>query len=349
MFLKGTVNHRMHVHSYHPVIVTFMIKYIYTYICMYKIKRGWLIEKCLFKKDFVYLFLGRREGREKERESNINMWLPLTCPLLGPGPQPRHVPWLGIEPATLWFTGWCSIHLSHTSQGKKCVSLSGRITESGAVRHLNCEGQVLTEIGWGSCGWRFLSHVLSTADTLMVESWAESTTLLKLFTLYLFCYLSSHRWFLLFHAHIKYTYIPWTRGFGFWMGKLWVPACALIPMTCSVPNPFLYLPGHTFSGSLATGQPCDSSLSSRLWMVEMSATSRPGMQSSCLIPHVRGDLWNPIMSTTGPGGRRSQKEPEGARRSQVPWIATWRRATCHSDVRLVWVRNECILMEVTEV
>ena len=28
----------------------------------------------------------------------------------GPGPQPRHVPWLGIKPVTLCFTGQCSIH-----------------------------------------------------------------------------------------------------------------------------------------------------------------------------------------------------------------------------------------------
>ena len=31
-------------------------------------------------------------------------------PYWGPGPQPRHVPWLGIERVTLWFTGQCSIH-----------------------------------------------------------------------------------------------------------------------------------------------------------------------------------------------------------------------------------------------
>ena len=30
----------------------------------------------------------------------------------GPGLKPRHVPWLGIEPETLWFAGWCSIHWS---------------------------------------------------------------------------------------------------------------------------------------------------------------------------------------------------------------------------------------------
>ena len=30
-----------------------------------------------------YLFLERGEGREKEKERNINVWLPLLCPLLG--------------------------------------------------------------------------------------------------------------------------------------------------------------------------------------------------------------------------------------------------------------------------
>ena len=39
----------------------------------------------LFFKDFIYLFLER--GREGEREGNINVWLPLTCPLLGTWPE----------------------------------------------------------------------------------------------------------------------------------------------------------------------------------------------------------------------------------------------------------------------
>ena len=30
-------------------------------------------------KDCIYLFLERREGREKERERQINVWLPLMC------------------------------------------------------------------------------------------------------------------------------------------------------------------------------------------------------------------------------------------------------------------------------
>ena len=40
-------------------------------------------------KDFIYLFLERGEGTEKEKD--INMWLPLTHPHQGPGLQPRHV------------------------------------------------------------------------------------------------------------------------------------------------------------------------------------------------------------------------------------------------------------------
>ena len=31
----------------------------------------------------MFLFLERAEGKEKERERNINVWLPLSCSLLG--------------------------------------------------------------------------------------------------------------------------------------------------------------------------------------------------------------------------------------------------------------------------
>ena len=36
-----------------------------------------------FLNDFICLFLERGEGREKEREKKINVWLPHTRPLLG--------------------------------------------------------------------------------------------------------------------------------------------------------------------------------------------------------------------------------------------------------------------------
>ena len=39
-----------------------------------------------FFKDFIYSFLGRREGKEKERDRNINVWLHLMHPVLGTWP-----------------------------------------------------------------------------------------------------------------------------------------------------------------------------------------------------------------------------------------------------------------------
>ena len=36
-------------------------------------------------------------------------------------PQPWYVAWLGIEPVTLQFIGWCSSPLGHTSQGPRTV------------------------------------------------------------------------------------------------------------------------------------------------------------------------------------------------------------------------------------
>ena len=84
----------------------------------------------IFKKDrdnrlyFIYLFLERGEGREKE-ERNIYAWLPPALPLLGtwPGLQPGHVPWLAIEPETLWFAGQHSIHWATPARANLTTSL----------------------------------------------------------------------------------------------------------------------------------------------------------------------------------------------------------------------------------
>ena len=62
-----------------------------------------------FLKTLFILFLDRGERREKERELNINVWLPLTCPL----------PWLGIKPVTLWFAGRCSIHWATPARAER--------------------------------------------------------------------------------------------------------------------------------------------------------------------------------------------------------------------------------------
>ena len=70
----------------------------------------------LFFKDFIYLIL-EREGREKERERNINVWLPLVHPPTGT--------WLTTQACALTGnrTSDPGVHrpalnpLSHTSQG----------------------------------------------------------------------------------------------------------------------------------------------------------------------------------------------------------------------------------------
>ena len=59
-------------------------------------------------KDFMYLFLDRGEAKEKERETNINVWLPLMRPLLGTWPATQVCALTGNR--TLWFAGWYSIY-----------------------------------------------------------------------------------------------------------------------------------------------------------------------------------------------------------------------------------------------
>ena len=54
----------------------------------------------------------REREREGEREGEKHQCVVASHvpPHWGPGLKPRHVPWLGIELATLWFAGPCSTH-----------------------------------------------------------------------------------------------------------------------------------------------------------------------------------------------------------------------------------------------
>ena len=61
---------------------------------------------CIYLK--ILLIFREREGREKERDRNINVCPPPSY--WEPGPHPRHVSSLGITPAALWFSGRHSIH-----------------------------------------------------------------------------------------------------------------------------------------------------------------------------------------------------------------------------------------------
>ena len=68
-----------------------------------------------FFKGFIYLFLEGKGGRKSGRKTSM-CGCPSCGPHWGPGPQPRHVPWLGIEPATLGSQPTLNL-LSYNSQG----------------------------------------------------------------------------------------------------------------------------------------------------------------------------------------------------------------------------------------
>ena len=53
---------------------------------------------------------GEREGEKHDVQEKQRSVAPLMPPNWGPGLQPRHVPSPGIELATFWSTGQCSVH-----------------------------------------------------------------------------------------------------------------------------------------------------------------------------------------------------------------------------------------------
>ena len=69
----------------------------------------------LFKKYFIYLFLGRR--REEEREGNIIVWSSLELPLLGTWPATQACALTGNQTSDPLVCRLALNPLSHTSQG----------------------------------------------------------------------------------------------------------------------------------------------------------------------------------------------------------------------------------------
>ena len=57
-----------------------------------------------FLRFYWFIFRKGKRGRKRGKKTLMCGWFSCT-PCWGPGLQPRHVPWLGIEPATLWSTG----------------------------------------------------------------------------------------------------------------------------------------------------------------------------------------------------------------------------------------------------
>ena len=69
------------------------------------------------KKDFIYLFLDRRGGREKKRDRNINVWLPLMHPLLETWPETQACALTGNRTSGPLVHRLALSPLNHTIQG----------------------------------------------------------------------------------------------------------------------------------------------------------------------------------------------------------------------------------------
>ena len=69
----------------------------------------------------IYLFLERGEGKEKERERHINVWLPLTYLLLGAWPATQACALTGNQTGNPLVYSPMLTPLSYTSQGKKSL------------------------------------------------------------------------------------------------------------------------------------------------------------------------------------------------------------------------------------
>ena len=76
---------------------------------------------CFFK-DFIYLFLDRGEGREKE-ERNISVWLPLTHLLLGTWLATQACALTGNQTGDPLVPKQVLNPLSHAAQGYFSISL----------------------------------------------------------------------------------------------------------------------------------------------------------------------------------------------------------------------------------
>ena len=70
--------------------------------------------------DFIYLLSERGEGREKERERNSHVWLPLSRPLLGTWPATQACALTGNRTADGLVPRLVLNPLSHTSRGRMC-------------------------------------------------------------------------------------------------------------------------------------------------------------------------------------------------------------------------------------
>ena len=87
--------------------------------------------------------MGRKGVRGRETMvQEMSIGCLLHNPGWGPGPQPRHVPWLRITPATIWFTGQYSNHWATPTRARFCLNWSVW-WQPGAPKFADAQG------GWG--------------------------------------------------------------------------------------------------------------------------------------------------------------------------------------------------------
>ena len=149
-----------------------------------QLERATLVFLFLF---FINLFLDRRGGWKKEREGNVNVWLPLICPSLGT--------WPTTQACAL---DWKSTHyplvrslalspLSHPSQGytgiswycvgtAPCTLVTWHILEQAR----KAKGWTTTNliVGWDACGpprtgWGTCEELLSSSLPLTSQHFLE--------------------------------------------------------------------------------------------------------------------------------------------------------------------------------
>ena len=85
--LSSTHRYKHYAWKFLISIKSYLIKYFFSILFNIFLLFYYLKDSCTFNffKSF-YLFLQRGEGRKKEGERNINVWLPLARPLLGTWP-----------------------------------------------------------------------------------------------------------------------------------------------------------------------------------------------------------------------------------------------------------------------